>query len=161
MDFMAPIPGSSLTVEPGSVPWEQPPQYSTVNEALGFYFQMLEDRDVIDDFMFMAEAGMPLQALVNTITSLGVMNGKHTVDVKVLVMPIVHEHIKNLFEAAQIDFVEFTGPSREEKMKERDKERTKMLLMKALNETPEPSQENLVEAEEALEEKAPLIARRK
>ena len=30
----APIPGQSLTSEPGNYPWEQPPQLNTVDEAV-------------------------------------------------------------------------------------------------------------------------------
>ena len=32
----APIPGQSLTTEPKSRPWEQPPKYTTAEEALDF-----------------------------------------------------------------------------------------------------------------------------
>ena len=31
--FDAPIPGQSLTDEPGNAPWEKPAQYDTVEEA--------------------------------------------------------------------------------------------------------------------------------
>ena len=37
-DFLeAPIPGMSLTTEPGSVPWEQPPQLVTIQQVADFY----------------------------------------------------------------------------------------------------------------------------
>ena len=32
-DFDRPIPGQSLTDEPGNYPWEHPPQYTDLREA--------------------------------------------------------------------------------------------------------------------------------
>ena len=37
----APIPGQSLTAEPGSRPWEKPAKYTTVEETLKFYIEDL------------------------------------------------------------------------------------------------------------------------
>ena len=37
----APIAGQSLTSEVGGWPWEQPPQYTTVEETLEFYLPVL------------------------------------------------------------------------------------------------------------------------
>ena len=37
----APIAGQSLTAELGNRPWQQPPQYTTVEEALQFYMVYL------------------------------------------------------------------------------------------------------------------------
>lgn len=156
MELMAPIPGQSLTHEPGSVPWENPPQYNTPEESLGFYFEALEDEEKLDDLIFLTQLGVSLQEIVNWITSLGVMEGKHTFDVKVLIMPILHEHLKMLFETAGIDFVEWSGKPKEEKMKEKEKQRVKALLMKALQ-SGDPSPENVEEATQALsgQEEAP------
>ena len=39
----APIAGQSLTTEPGNRPWENPPQYTTVEEALEYYIHKLEE----------------------------------------------------------------------------------------------------------------------
>ena len=35
--FDAPIPGESLTAELGSRPWQSPPQFATVEQALDYY----------------------------------------------------------------------------------------------------------------------------
>jgi len=156
MDFMAPIPGQSLTVEPGSVPWEQPPQYASVEEALGFYLEMFDDEDVLDDLMFMPQADLSLEAIVDFITSASVMNGKHTLDVKVLIAPVIHEYLKTLFDAAQVEYTEFEGPTKEEARKTKEKDRVKFMVAKSLMGTPDPSQENVAEAKEKMLGEAPV-----
>ena len=37
----APIPGQSLTNEPGSYPWEKPPKLNTVDEVISNYLPCL------------------------------------------------------------------------------------------------------------------------
>ena len=49
MNFMAPIPGMSLTGEPGNSPWEQPPKYDTVEESLAYYLEKLDNEDLLDE----------------------------------------------------------------------------------------------------------------
>lgn len=39
--FDYPIPGQGMTAEVGSRPWQNPPQYTTVEEALEFYIPVL------------------------------------------------------------------------------------------------------------------------
>lgn len=165
MNFMAPIPGMSLTKEPGNAPYEQPPLYNTPEEALGFYFQKLDDEENLDDILFALDSGVPLESLVEGLTSVGAMEGFHSIDVKMLISPPLHEYIAALAEAAEIDFVEEAGPSKDERMAAKEKERLKTLMQKALGDGEEDvSPENLAEATEALSaeggEEAPLVPRR-
>ena len=39
--FDAPVPGSGLTAEPGSRSWKNPPQYSSVEDAVDYYVTRL------------------------------------------------------------------------------------------------------------------------
>lgn len=171
MKFAAPIPGMSLTREPGNAPYEQPPLYPRPEEALGFYFERLDDEELIDDLMFTLEQGFPLSILVDSMTSTGVMEGYHTIDVKVLISPILHEYLLNLAQAAGVDVVEDAGPTKEERIKEKDKKRMAILIERALEDSSAPSEvsidkaEDMLEDEEEPEEKPmaplPLISRRK
>lgn len=173
MDLRAPIAGMSLTKEPGNAPWEQPPLYNTPEEALGFYFQKLEDAELVDDLMFSLEQEFPLEVLVDSMTSVGVMEGYHSVDVKTLISPVIHEHLKTLAETLDIPIVEFAGPSKEDKIKEKDKKRTIIMLEKSLGGPPtETTPEIQAQADEEMAEpasqdnpteeaaEAPLIKRR-
>lgn len=163
MNFMAPIPGMSLTKEPGNAPYEQPALYSTPEEALGFYFEKLDDEEKIDDIMFALEQGFPLSTFVDSLTSVGVMEGYHTVDVKMLISPILHEYLLNLAQGAGIEVREMAGPSEAEKAKSKDEERMKILIGQALEGPTDISEESMDKAEDALEgeeEPMPLIQRR-
>lgn len=126
--FEAPIPGESLTKEPGNAPWEQPPKFNTPNEALAFYFKRMGDEEKMDDLLFVLDQGMPLSSLVEIILSSGVMEGYHTIDVSMLIAPVLHEYLLNLAKVAGIDVVEMDGPTKEERMKAKEKERFLMGL---------------------------------
>jgi hypothetical protein len=153
MKLMAPIPGMSLTREPGNAPWEQPPLYNTAEEALGFYLEKLDEEERLDDLLFALEAGYPVDSMVDFLTSYSVMEGYHSFDVKMLISPILHEYIMSLADAAGIEYTEQMGPSKEERMKDKDKQRTKALLVKAMNSPiQQVSEQNVQEAEELLDE---------
>lgn len=150
MQFMAPIPGQSLTTEPGNAPYEQPPLYAEPEKALAFYLQKLDDEEFIDDLMFILEQGMPVETFVNSLTSTGVMEGYHTFDVKVLIAPILHEYIVNLALAAGVEVTEMSGPSKESKAKEKDKKRMALLIQKSLDEDEPIDEESEDKAEELM-----------
>ena len=46
VSFNAPIPGQGLTAELGARPWQTPPQYTTVEDALDYYIPRLESEEV-------------------------------------------------------------------------------------------------------------------
>jgi hypothetical protein len=125
-----PIPGQSLTTEPGNSPWEQPPLHSNVQSALAFYIDKLSDEDLMDDMLFALEQKFPLSTMVESMTTVGVMNGYHTADVSILINPVLHEYILQLAKAADIDVVEDSGPSKEQKQKEKAKKRLLIMLQK-------------------------------
>lgn len=166
MNLKAPIPGMSLTQEPGNAPWEQPPLYDKPEEALAFYLDKFNDEDTLDDVLFAMETGYPVEPLVDLMTSYGVMQGYHSVDVKMLIAPIMHEYLLSLAEASGIDVQEDFSGTKEEKMAERDKVRVKALLTKNMDGAlAAPTDESMEEAEGLLDEaevpdEAPLIGRR-
>ncbi len=166
----APIPGQSLTSTPRNSPWENPPLYDTAEETLGFYLDKLDDDELIDDLFFVMEQGLPVASIVDGMTSTGVMEGYHTFDVKMLIAPVLHEHLVTLADAAGISYKEQLGPSKEEQMSEKMKKRALILIEKGMGGKPStPSAENVEEAtellagtdspeEEAIEQPAPMGA---
>jgi hypothetical protein len=120
-DFLsAPIPGMSLTVEPGSVPWEQPPQYTTIQQVADFYVDKLtSDEEAISKSLDAIEMGVPLQTLANGAISYNMMKGIHTIDVGFLVMPIIVELLITLAELNDIKY--FITPEEELKGKVLDR----------------------------------------
>ena len=100
--FDAPIPGQSLTDEPGNYPWEHPPQRATVEEALDeIYESMMEEQNMKRMFTLL-RMGIPVEALVKVITFSGFLEGKYTVDVAKLLEPIVAMMIAGEAKLAEI-----------------------------------------------------------
>ena len=100
----APIAGQSLTAELGNRPWQQPPQYTTVEEALEFYIPRLTNPEMLDDLLNVMETGVPLTTLANAIQSSGVMEGKHSLDIGILILPVLMETMAYLAEEAGIEY---------------------------------------------------------
>ena len=108
----APIPGMGMTAPLGGRPWQQPPQMATVEEAMGYYIKKLEDPDFAPELLTVIELGVPLTTLANTMQLASVMEGKHSIDVGMLVIPILVELMSNMAEANQVPFK--SGMEREE-----------------------------------------------
>ena len=75
----APIAGMGLTHEVGARPWQQPPQYNTVEEAMDFYISKLENENFKDSLFDVLELGIPVTTIANSIQTGGTMQGKHNV----------------------------------------------------------------------------------
>jgi len=100
----APIPGMSLTVEPGSVPWEQPPQFVTIDEVAQMYSERMNNPEAIDDLMRLLEGNIPIASIVNGMITMSIMKGYHTVDTGFLVTPVIAEIIKTLAELNDVPY---------------------------------------------------------
>lgn len=104
-NFDAPIPGQALTHELGARPWQSPPQFSTIEEAIEFYIPRLTRKSFIGRMLDIIERGVPITALAETVTLGGVMQGLHTIDVAVLVNPILVEFMEGAAKQAGIEYV--------------------------------------------------------
>ena len=103
-NFDVPIPGQGLTAELGSRPWQNPPEYSTLEEGMDFYISRLVEPKMAPRLLDIIETGVPLTALAETLTLGGVMQGLHTVDVGVLINPILVELMEGLAKNADVPY---------------------------------------------------------
>jgi len=103
--FDAPIPGESLTIELGSRPWQQSPQMSTVDEAIEYYMERMSTDEFMNQLMDVLELEVPITSIVNTMQLNSVMEGVHSVDVGVLVSPLLVEMIMYMADMAKVDYV--------------------------------------------------------
>ena len=87
--FDAPIPGQSLTDEPGNYPWEHAPQTASIEEATDYVYESIMRPKNMERMFTMLRMGIPIEALVKVITFSGFLEGKWTVDVAKLLEPIV------------------------------------------------------------------------
>ena len=105
--FSGPIPGESLTRKRGNSPWEQPPKYARIDEALKYYLEEFEDDEVLEDTLAALDAGLPLDLFVDSILLASESKGRHTPSVGMLLGPILHEYLLGMAESAGIDVIEF------------------------------------------------------
>ena len=159
-----PIPGQGMTAEVGSRPWQNPPQYTTVEQALEFYIPRLVSDDVYESLLDSMELGIPLTIMADSMQSIAVMQGLHTIDVGILAMPVIIEMLAYIGDDAGIEYnLGMDKPIDEDKISD-----TKIALaMKRMREKlPQEldDREEMPEEPEAMEEDTPqpsgLMARR-
>ena len=102
--FDAPIPGMSMTHELGARPWQSPPQYSTVDDAIEYYLDRMSSDDFLDQLTDILEMGVPVTTLANTLQLGNVMEGVHTIDVGMLVLPVLVEMMMLVGDSAGIEY---------------------------------------------------------
>lgn len=100
----APISGQHMTSELGGRPWQQAPQYATVDEAIEYYLDRMSSEEFTEQLVDVLEMDVPVTSLANTIQLGGVMDGKHTVDVGMLVMPLLMEMIMLVGDMAGVKY---------------------------------------------------------
>ena len=91
MQFERPVPGQSLTTTPKSAPYERPPEITDPIEALDYHLDKLDNVDSIQQAMFLLELGIDIVTLTEGILRGGVLEGIHSVDVGILMIPIIVE----------------------------------------------------------------------
>lgn len=102
--FNRAVPGMSLTTEPGNRPWENPPMYSTVAEATEYYTERLTERNVSSAIAEALDKGIPVNSATQLITTSSAMNGIHSIDVGILVAPVVRELVMLAGDTNNIDY---------------------------------------------------------
>ena len=141
----APIPGEGLTHELGDRPWQKPAQLTNVDDVMPFYREKITDEEFIPQLMQVIELGIPLTTIANAMQSAAVMEGVHSIDVGVLMLPIIVELLKFVAEKNNVKYV--TGMEKRD-VKHND-EMVTALAMKEIDEEAgmqeEPAEEEPVE----------------
>ena len=163
----APIPGMSLTAELGARPWQSPPEGATLEDAVDYYIPRLGDPEYVGQVLDIVESGVPLTSIAESMTLVGNMEGKHTIDVGILVQPVIVEFLKGI---ADITDTKYTMSADKEF---RDKDVTEGMLnnvtkelQKSLPEEQQGEIDTLVDksidtnTEEEVEEPKGLMSRR-
>ena len=130
--FDGPIPGQSLTDEPGNYPWERPPLHADPMDALEVYMEKLGNEEVIDDVTDMLDLGVPINTVAGAMLTMGVGEGLHTVDVKFILKPLVAAHIQSLADVIGVDYKVSMADYRD-KDAEKAEKRKKILSAKLMD----------------------------
>ena len=152
-----PIPGQSLTHELRARPWQNPPQFNTVEESMDWYLERFDNPEIVQELLSIIEMGIPLSTIANSMQLGAVLQGVHNIDVGVLIMPILIEIMKTLAEKTDTKYV--MGDEPEESDRPSD-----AVLESALNKIKGMTVEDMPEEEdmeeETDEEPMGLMARR-
>jgi len=115
--LQGPIPGMSLTKEPGSVPWENPSQLVTIEETMEYYNEKLLDFEVEDSFLKAIDNGISIEKLSEMLIMSHTMNGIHNLDVGILVNPYVRELMRLVADEAEVEYIDsYTEKAKENKV---------------------------------------------
>lgn len=100
----APIPGMGLTAELGGRPWQQPPQFATVEDTIDYYIERMSNNVFTEKLISTLEMGVPVTTIADVMNMSGVMEGIHSVDVGILVSPVLVEFMMFIADTADIEY---------------------------------------------------------
>ena len=109
--LMAAVPGQSLTDYPKNYPWERPPEITDPNDAIKFHIDRIADEDVIDNVLDLLEFGIPAKTLAESMMTAAVGSGIHSIDVSLIVEPIVRDFIMKAADMAGVNYKEAFKPN--------------------------------------------------
>lgn len=110
-----PIPGQSLTADPGNpAPYEGPPKYTSVHEASEYIFGNLIKEENYVPLMKVLLDDMPIMDVVQTMLFKGFVDGKWTPDLMMMLAEPTAYMILALAERAGIDPVIYRGEDEDE-----------------------------------------------
>ena len=159
--FDAPIPGMSLTHELGGRPWQTPAKLSSVDEVADFYMERMSNEDFMLQLVDVLEMGVPISVLANTIQMSGVMDGTHSIDTGMLVLPMIMEMMMLIGDSAGIKYE--TGLENPNKTRDTLLAKFAVKYKKKVDEVEEKLQERADENDkevEVVKEPTGLMARR-
>ena len=107
----APVPGMAMTHELGARPWQQPAQYTTIDDVAQLYVAQMQDESFMEQALNLLETKMPVTMIANAMQTTNVMNGVHSIDLGVLALPIIMEMVMLIADTEGVDYV--TGTERD------------------------------------------------
>ena len=150
-----------MTHEVGARPWQQPAKLTTTDEVVQDYLTRMQDDSFVQQLVGVLESGVPVTTLANTIQLAGVMEGRHSIDTGMLVIPVLMEMMMLIGDKAGIKYN--TGIERDKKVEVEDSTIASVLeeleqdLNKGSSNTTSEEEEQSIETEN---EPMGLMARR-
>jgi hypothetical protein len=114
---MAIIPGQSLTAEPKNAPYENAPQMTNPEDAIVWHVQRLMETEKTEALLDALELGLDVVTLTEGILRGAVLDGRHSIDVSLIIAPVIHEFIKTSADATGIEYEEGFPDDSKEKSK--------------------------------------------
>ena len=112
--FDTPVPGQSLTDEPGNYPWEHAPQFATVEDASHSIWNGMHKEETMEKVIVLLDAGLTVEEITKVIVFAGFVEGKFTPDVGLLLTPIVAKMIMAIGKKAGIEKIKLNKPKQDD-----------------------------------------------
>ena len=103
-DFTAPIPGQSLTREPGNAPYEQPPEIASAEQALMGHLNFFNDADILEAVIDAIDFGFDIESIVEAYLRASVLEGIHTIDVSLAIKKPLMDFIAKVLDAVGVAY---------------------------------------------------------
>jgi hypothetical protein len=101
-----PIPGQSLTNSPDEpYPWEGPPEFTDVKDALDYVFAELLEEESLVPILKSIDSGVPISDITAQIAYVGFREGKWNPDMVLLIIEPLMYILMALAEKADIQYV--------------------------------------------------------
>ena len=100
------IPGQSLTAEPKNAPYENPPEITTAEDAIMWHLNRMQDEEKFQALADTLELGLDVVTITEGLLRGAVMGGIHSIDISLIIAPVIHEYITSTAEKLDIDFEE-------------------------------------------------------
>lgn len=104
--FDRPLPGQSLTSEPKGQAYERPPETVSPKEALEIHIENLSTEEAIEDVAHFVSMGLDVKSLTEAMLRSAVAEGIHSIDISLIIAPILHEFIKGRLDALGLEYDE-------------------------------------------------------
>lgn len=100
------LPGQSLTAEPKNAPYENPPEMTNPDDAVMWHLERLTEEDRMEALFDILELGMDVVTITEGLLRGAVMEGRHSIDVSMIIAPIIHEFVVSSAKQAGIEYEE-------------------------------------------------------
>ena len=100
------IPGQSLTAEPKNAPYENPPEMNTEEGAVMWHLERLLEDDRLESLSDTLELGVDVVSLTEGLLRGAVLDGIHSIDISLVIAPVIHEFIASTAVKLGLDFEE-------------------------------------------------------
>jgi hypothetical protein len=108
LDVIQPVaPGISWTAPEKSRPWQQPPQLVNIGEVVQRYMDSFSDPEAMSNAIDAIETKVPLSVMAQSIMLSHVNEGVHTMDMGILVMPVIIELLITFAELSNVEYIVF------------------------------------------------------
>jgi hypothetical protein len=112
--FDTPVPGQSLTDTPKNYSWENPPMFSKKEDAANFIWKRLHRKQTLAKIILMLETGMSVESITRVIVFSGFMEGAFSVDLGLVISPIVEKMILAIGKASGVEKIKLSKPKAKE-----------------------------------------------